>query len=225
MDGAGALGLARIGARPAVHAASDRTRAATADRDGAGSSGTAASASASDAGSRPATSRSSQAGIHQFQRPSRRIVAGTSSARTTVASRATAIAIPIPSALISTMSANANEAATTTTISAAEVTIRPLRSSPRGDGLGVVAGPVPDLLHPRQQEDLVVHRQPEQDAEQDHRLGRLDEPERLEAEDADRLPSWKIQTSAPKLATIDSVFMTSALAGSTTERSRTNSTR
>ncbi len=41
----------------------------------------------------------------------------------------------------------------------------------------------------------------------------------------DRLPSWKIQTSAPKLATIDSVFMTSALAGRTTERSSTNSTR
>ena len=109
-------------------------------------------------------------------------MAGTSSARTTVASSATAIAIPMPSALISTMSANANEPATTTTMSAAEVTIRPLRSMPAGDGLDVVAGPVPDLLHPRQQEDLVVHRQPEQDAEQDHRLGRLDEPERLEAE-------------------------------------------
>ena len=39
-------------------------------------------------------------------------MAGTSSARTTVASSATAIAIPIPSALISTMSAKANEPAT-----------------------------------------------------------------------------------------------------------------
>ena len=38
---------------------------------------------------------------------------------------------PIPSALIRTMSAKANEPATTTTISAAEVTIRPLRSRPR----------------------------------------------------------------------------------------------
>ena len=42
---------------------------------------------------------------------------------------------------------------------------------------------------------------------------------------ADRLPSWKIQTSAPKLATIESVFMTSALIGSTTDRRRANSTR
>ena len=42
---------------------------------------------------------------------------------------------------------------------------------------------------------------------------------------ADRLPSWKIQTRAPKLATIDRLFITSALAGSTTERRRTNRTR
>ena len=58
-------------------------------------------------------------------------MAGTRSARTTVASRATATAIPRPSALISTMSAKANEPATTTTIRAADVTIRPLRSSPK----------------------------------------------------------------------------------------------
>ena len=42
---------------------------------------------------------------------------------------------------------------------------------------------------------------------------------------ADRLPSWKIQTSAPNEATIDSVFITSALAGRTTDRRSTNSTR
>jgi hypothetical protein len=41
---------------------------------------------------------------------------------------------------------------------------------------------------------------------------------------ADRLPSWKIQTRAPKLAVIDSVFITSALAGSTTERRSANRT-
>ena len=78
-----------------------------------------------------AGTRRAQLGAHQFHFPRSRIVAGTSSARTTVASSATASAIPSPSALISTMSANANEAATTTTISAAEVTIRPLRSRPR----------------------------------------------------------------------------------------------
>src|SRR4051812_23576158 len=41
----------------------------------------------------------------------------------------------------------------------------------------------------------------------------------------DRLPSWKIQTSAPNDATIESVFITSALIGRTAERSSTNSTR
>jgi hypothetical protein len=82
------------------------------------------------AGRRLATNRSSEAGIHQFQRPRRRIVAGTRSARTMVASRATAMAMPTPRALIRTMSAKAKEPATTTTIRAAEVTIRPLRSRP-----------------------------------------------------------------------------------------------
>ena len=51
-----------------------------------------------------------------------------------------------------------------------------------GDCLLVVARPIPDLLHPRQEKDLVVHRQAEQDAEEDDGLGRLDEAERLEAE-------------------------------------------
>ena len=124
------------------------------------------------------------------------------------------------------MSANANEPATTTTMSAAQVTIRPLRSRPRGDRLAVVAGAVPGLLHPRQQEDLVVHRQPEQDAEQDHRLGRLDEAERREAEERRQVavledPDQRAEADAR----IESVFMTSALSGSTTERSSRNRTR
>ena len=79
---------------------------------------------------------------------------------------------------MSTMSANANEPATTITISAAEVTIRPLRSSPCATAVGLSAVCLPALAHPAEQEHLVVHRQPEQDAEQDHRLGRLHEPER-----------------------------------------------
>jgi hypothetical protein len=126
---------------------------------------------------------------------------------------------------MSTMSAKANEPATTTTMSAAELTIRPLRSRPRATAS--VLSPVRshDLLHPGEQEDLVVHRQPEQDAEQDHRQRGLHEAQRLEPEERERLPSWKIQTSAPKLAVIDSVFITSALAGRMTERRSTNSTR
>ena len=35
-------------------------------------------------------------------------------------------------------------------------------------GVTVVAGAVPGLLHPRDEEDLVVHREPEQDREQQY---------------------------------------------------------
>src|SRR3972149_4171298 len=50
-------------------------------------------------------------------------------------------------------------------------------------------------------------------------------PSGPKARTRERLPSWKIQTSAPKLARMERLFMTSALSGRTTERSSTNSTR
>src|SRR5947209_1377021 len=56
---------------------------------------------------------STQRGAYQFQWPSSRIVAGTSSARTIVASRKTATTIPNPNALTNTTSAVTNEIATT----------------------------------------------------------------------------------------------------------------
>src|SRR5215217_170112 len=79
---------------------------------------------------RAGSSRCNGDGSHQFQSPSSRMVDGTSSARTTVASRNTASAIPKPSALIKTTSAVTNDPATTTTSSAAEVMIRPDRCNP-----------------------------------------------------------------------------------------------
>src|SRR5205085_1725038 len=51
--------------------------------------------------------------------------------RSVVVRQGDRLRIPRPSALMSTMSANANEPETTTTISAADVTMRPLRSRPR----------------------------------------------------------------------------------------------
>ena len=69
-------------------------------------------------------------GAHQFRSPRSRIVAGTTNARTSVASIATAMAIPRPIALIRTMSAVANAAKTPTMIAAAPVMSRPLRSRP-----------------------------------------------------------------------------------------------
>ena len=58
------------------------------------------------------------------------MVAGTSSARTMVASTATATATPRPSALMRTMSAVTNERLTQTTMSAALVMIFPLLCKP-----------------------------------------------------------------------------------------------
>ena len=173
----------------------------------------------------PATRRAQLRRHHQFHLPSSRIVAGTSSARTTVASRATAIAMPIPSALMRTMSAKANEPRDDHDDQRrrGHDPAAPLEAA--GDRLGVVAGLVPDLLHPRQQEHLVVHRQPEQHAEEDHGLGRLHEAERLESEHRREVAVLEDPDERAEAdATIDSVFMTSALIGRTAERSRRNRT-
>jgi hypothetical protein len=87
-----------------------------------------------------------------------------------------------------------------------------------GDGERVVAGPVVLLLDPGQEEDFVVHREPEQDREdadgqQDRDRGGLREcrpdpravPADREREDAER-------------AALASRFMITALRGTTTER-------
>src|SRR5439155_13653363 len=74
--------------------------------------------------------RCSAAGDHQFHLPSNRIVAGTSSARTRVASSRIAMAVPKPSALIRMMSAAMNEPETRTMIAAALVITPPLRCRP-----------------------------------------------------------------------------------------------
>ena len=144
---------------------------------------TATSTSASDRGSRLARRRSSRAGIHQFHRPSSRIVAGTSRARTTVASRATAIAMPTPERLDEDDVGEGERAGHDDDDESGRGHDPPAPLEAAGDRLGVVAGPVPGLLHPGQEEDLVVHREAEQDAEEDDRLGRLDEAEGLEAEE------------------------------------------
>jgi hypothetical protein len=66
-----------------------------------------------------------------LSRPSSRIVAGTATTRTTVASMRTAAARPNPIALKASSRLPVKAANTTTMISAADVTVRPVRSSPR----------------------------------------------------------------------------------------------
>ena len=75
-------------------------------------------------------SRRSGFGAHQFQRPSSSISAGTSSARTIVASMITATAVPIPSSLMKTICEVANAPMATQNSTAAAVTILPVRCSP-----------------------------------------------------------------------------------------------
>src|SRR5437879_5429440 len=74
--------------------------------------------------------RPNRHGAHQFARPRRRIVAGTTSARTRVASRSTAMVSPMPTDLMITTSASANAMNTPTMIAAAPVMSLPLRSRP-----------------------------------------------------------------------------------------------
>ncbi len=57
---------------------------------------------------------------------------------------------------------------------AAAVTIRPVFSSPCATAVVVVVHVVPRLAHPRDQEDLVVHREPEQHREEEDRDPALD---------------------------------------------------
>ena len=85
------------------------------------------SASASEAVVEPAQGRRA----HQFQRPISFMVAGTSSIPTTVASSTTAMAMPRPTSLMVSSSPAAKPRNTITIRAAAEVTIRPVRCSPR----------------------------------------------------------------------------------------------
>ena len=70
--------------------------------------------------------RSSQRGIHQFQRPSSVIVAGTRTIRTSVASSAIATAMPTPSCLTTTSTSLAKPRKTATMIAAAAEMTRPV---------------------------------------------------------------------------------------------------
>ena len=56
---------------------------------------------------------------------------------------------------------------------------------------------VNELLDPGQDEDLVVHRQPEQDREDEDRDPVLDGIGRPDAEQEPSQPSWKTRTTTP----------------------------
>ena len=117
--------------------------------------------------------RSSQRGIHQARRPAMAIAAGTSTIRTTVASMAIATASPIPKRLTTRWSLSTKVRKTTTMIAAAAVITRAVFARPSATPPGVAVLQVL-LADPRDQEDLVVHREPEEDREHHHRHERRD---------------------------------------------------
>ena len=106
---------------------------------------------------------------------------------------------------------------------AAAVTMRPVRSRPIATDAVLSPGPVVLLLDAREQEDLVVHRQPERDAEHQDRRGGVGQAGRREVQDPAPWPSWKTQTIAPNVAVSDSRFNAIAFSGTTTDPNMRNS--
>ena len=135
-------------------------------------------------------------GIHQLRSPRSSIVAGTSSMRTTVASSRTASARPSPNSFPTRSSSNTNEPNTTTMMAAAAVITRAVAARP--SATAVAESPVLSYSSRtlREQEHLVVHREPEHDGEQHQRHDRLDRPASMPMRSAPQ-PHWKMATSTP----------------------------
>ena len=81
------------------------------------------------------------------------------------------------------------------------------------------------LADPAQEEDLVVHREPEQDREHDHGQVRRSRPGLVEPDQAGPQPHSKTATSAPKAASAESEVVSAALSAITTDRSAIVRTR
>ena len=172
--------------------------------------------------------RSSQRGSHQFQRPSRRIAAGTISTRMTVASSGHGDGEADADRLgDDDRGEGERQPATMTMISAALVTMRPVRASPKLTAAAVVVRLQPVLAHAREQEDLVVHGDAEDGAEQHHRQRRrrrrpavwkLEQPLEVAVLE-DRRPGRRSWPGGSRM------FMMTAFTGSTTLRSSRSSTR
>jgi len=72
---------------------------------------------------------------------------------------------------------------------------------------------------------MVVHRQAEQDGEQEERQPRLDDGASRKPSTLAPMPSWKTSTRMPYAAPTDSRFSATALSGTTMERKTTSSSR
>ena len=97
--------------------------------------------------------------------------------------------------------------------SAAPVMILAVELTPEGDRAVVVAGQVVALADPAEQEDVVVHRRPEDGEEEEQDPGLDHPPARAEETRAD--PSWKTSTSSPRQLPAGRRFITIDVAGTT----------
>ena len=114
-----------------------------------------------------------------------------------VASIRTATARPMPISLKSRkLSVTKTEKTTTITI-AALVTVPAVVEIPWRTASVVLMPLQVGLADPREDEDVVVHREAEQDHEQEQRQPRRDASVGLEAEQALPVPSWKTSTRTP----------------------------
>ena len=142
--------------------------------------------------------RASHFGRYQFRSPSSAIDAGTSRIRTTVASSSTATASVRPSSVGGIGPVTPNAMNTTIMTSAAFV----IGSTGAGDAftdrpVGVAGGLVA-FADRGEQEQLVVHREPEQQREEEQRRPRVDEPLVLDAEQAGADPVLEHERGEPE---------------------------
>ena len=119
----------------------------------------------------------------QPRSPSSATTAGSATPRTSVASIRTAAARPTPSCLFSATRIVAKIANTATITIAALVTVPPVAPRPRPPPRGPEPG-VPRLADPLEDEDRVVHREPEEDHEREQRHPVRDRAVGLEVQQA-----------------------------------------
>ena len=124
----------------------------------------------------------SHLGRYQFQSPSSFIVAGRSTARTIVASSRIAVASPTPNILKNSIESVPKIAKTQTITIAALVTTPAVDLIPCAIASLGAGAAVERLADPADDEDVVVHREPEQDHEQQQRHDRVDAGGGAEAE-------------------------------------------
>ena len=105
-------------------------------------------------------------------------------------------------------------------IAAAVTTDRPART-PSDDGRPGRRAVDVCLPHPGGEEEHVVHREAEQDADQDGWQEVQDRAGRVDSEDPAQPPHWKIATTAPKAANSDRMNPPVAINGTKIDRKTT----